>query len=97
MLKTCPIGHQFYKTSDCNVCPTCEKTNNSPNHFFGVLAAPARRALHKANILSISDLQNYSENELLALHGIGKTTIPKLKILLENEGLTFKTISNNVS
>ena len=54
------------------------------------LAAPARRALQNANIFTLDTLSKYSEAELLKLHGIGKTTIPKLKAELEKAGLDFR-------
>ncbi len=90
VLKTCPKGHQYYKSSDCTTCPVCEKERKPKDNFLSYLAAPARRALEREHIKTLKDLSNYSEKEILAFHGIGKTTIPKLKELLSNEGLTFK-------
>ena len=43
------------------------------------LSAPARRALVNAGILKTSQLRRWTEQELAALHGIGKTTLPKLQ------------------
>lgn len=42
------------------------------------LAAPARRALVNEGILTTSDLSRYTMAQLLALHGIGRSVIPKL-------------------
>jgi hypothetical protein len=46
----------------------------------------------------------YSENDILKLHCIGKTAIPILKVELKNAGLTFgkkvaikKIINNNLT
>ena len=57
---------------------------------FSILSAPAQRALTNEGIDSVQKLAQYSEKELLQLHGIGKTSIPKLNSLLEKHHLTFK-------
>ena len=90
ILKTCSNGHQFYKSSDCPTCPICEKERKLKAAFFAVLGAPARRALESINISSLKDLSKYTEKEILQLHGMGKTSIPKLKEALQSEGLSFK-------
>ncbi len=90
VLKTCKLGHKFYKSSDCPTCPICEN-NRKPNEgFLSTIAAPARRALEREKILTLKDLSKYSEKEILKLHGMGKSTIPKLKIALMKAGLDFK-------
>lgn len=86
-LKTCEKGHQFHKTSDCPVCPICEK--NKEVFFISKLSAPARRALENVGIDSLEKLATYSEKELLKLHGLGKTAIPILKQELANHDLNF--------
>ncbi len=91
--KTCSKGHQFYKSSDCNTCPVCENERKPKDGFLENIAAPARRALERENILSVNDLTKYSEKEILALHGMGKSTIPKLRSLLLKAGLDFKSKS----
>jgi hypothetical protein len=88
--RSCKNGHQFYKTSDCPTCPICEKENRPQNGFLSLLAAPARRALEHANIRTLLELSEYSEKNLLRLHGIGKSSIPILKKELEKEGLALK-------
>ncbi|HRE75562.1 MAG TPA: RNA polymerase alpha subunit C-terminal domain-containing protein [Flavobacteriales bacterium] len=88
--KTCENGHTFHKSSDCPVCPICEAIRKPQDHFLSLIAAPARRALERENIKTLKDLSQYTEKELLALHGMGKSTLPKLKQLLEQAGLSFK-------
>jgi uncharacterized protein YdhG (YjbR/CyaY superfamily) len=61
------------------------------NDFLPKLSATARRALQNNNIKTLQQLAKYTEAELLELHGIGKTAIPKLQNILEGKGLTFKT------
>ena len=88
-LRTCPNGHEYYKSSDCPVCPICENEKRPDSGFLSDLAAPARRALERKGITSLQQLSRLTEAELLALHGMGPSTIPKLRIALKNEGLTF--------
>lgn len=88
--KICPNGHVFYKSSDCNVCPECEKGNKSTNIFLSILSAPARRALQYQNITTLQKLSSFSEKELLQLHGLGTTSIPKIKAALAQKGLHLK-------
>jgi predicted RecB family nuclease len=88
-LKTCKNGHQFYKSSDCPTCPICEEERKPKDNFLSLLGAPARRALENNGITSLEKLSKYSEKEVLNFHGMGKSTIPKLKNILEDNGLSF--------
>lgn len=54
------------------------------------LSTPARRALSAAGIKTAKQLAKHSEADILKLHGIGPTAIPRLKAALKEEGLTFK-------
>jgi DNA-directed RNA polymerase alpha subunit len=89
-LKKCSHGHSFYKSSDCPTCPVCEAARKPVEGFMAGLSAPARRALEQAGIHSVKDLARYSEKEILQLHGMGPSSLPKLKEALKKEGLTFK-------
>lgn len=89
-LRICEEGHRYYKSSDCPVCPLCENNKKPEHHFTSVLSAPARRALENNGITTLEQLAAYSEKDLLSLHGIGKTAIPKLKAVLETANLTLK-------
>lgn len=90
-LKTCKSGHQFLKRSDCPTCPICEKERKPKDSFLSLLGAPARRALERENIKTLKELAKWSENETLIFHGMGQSTIPKLKNILADNGLSFKT------
>ena len=57
--------------------------------FLSTLSAPARRALENKQITSLQKLSKFKEAEILKLHGIGLTTIPKLREALKEEGLSF--------
>lgn len=58
--------------------------------FPAGLSAPARRALEGKGIRTVEDLAGYTEKEVLALHGMGKGSMPKLREVLKERGLRFK-------
>lgn len=91
-LRTCSRGHQYYKSSDCPVCPVCESTNKTGVGFLALFSAPARRALEREGISSPLRLSEYTEKDVLKLHGIGKTSIPIMNRELQKAGLQFKSI-----
>ncbi len=89
-LRICPRGHRYAKTSDCPTCPICEQERRPETGFLGLLGAPARRALTRAGITTPAALAGLSETELLALHGMGPGSLPKLRQVLAAAGLSFK-------
>lgn len=86
--KQCKNGHTFFKSSDCPVCPICEKKKKEG--VFVSLSAPSRRALANAGIKTLKQLASYTESELLELHGFGPSSLPKIKTLLFQQGLQLK-------
>ncbi|HEX5655089.1 MAG TPA: hypothetical protein VFX58_18565 [Chitinophagaceae bacterium] len=88
-LRICRKGHRYYKSSSCPVCPVCEK-EKAVTGFLALLSAPARRALEQAGIKTLRKLSTYTETQVLAFHGIGPTTIPKLRAALAAAGLSFR-------
>lgn len=60
------------------------------NNVFDQLPAPARRALLGAGIDRLDKLADYTEEELLALHGLGPASLPKLRQALSEAGLGLK-------
>ena len=88
-LKVCKQGHQFYKSSDCPVCPKCESLKKNSD-FLPALSAPARRALENEGIHSLKTLAKFKEKDLLLLHGLGKSSLPILREALKSQGLKFK-------
>ena len=88
--RKCEAGHTYYKSSDCPVCPVCEKSKSAVTGFYSKLSAPARRALEAKSILLIEQLACYTEKEILQLHGIGLSSLPILKKALADAGLSFK-------
>lgn len=84
----CKNGHLVQKKSDCKSCPICTKTEMKS--LFESLSAPCQRALVTNNITSLEKLAQFSEKELLTFHGIGPTSIPKIKLLLSSHHLKLK-------
>ncbi|TXI85516.1 MAG: hypothetical protein E6Q38_00340 [Crocinitomicaceae bacterium] len=89
-IRTCDNGHQFTKKSDCLTCPICENERKPKDHFMSVLSAPARRALENNGLNTLDHLASMSEKEVLQLHGMGKSSIPKLKAELEKCNMSFR-------
>lgn len=87
--RVCPNGHVYYKSSDCPVCPVCEDERKPEEGFLTLLSAPARRALERAGITSLSKLAQYTEADILKFHGMGPASLPKLRNALEAEGRSF--------
>jgi len=89
ILKTCKNGHTFYKSSDCPTCPICEEERKPKDNFLSLIGAPARRALEREGITTLEKLSTYNEKDILSLHGMGNSTMPKLNEALTKAGLSF--------
>lgn len=89
-IRVCPQGHVYTKSSSCPTCPICENARKPQDGFLSRLGAPARRALESKNIRDAETLSRYSEKEILALHGMGPASLPKLHEMLEAAGLSFR-------
>lgn len=55
------------------------------------IGAPATRGLNNAGVLSLEDLTHWTEDELLALHGVGPKAVRILREQLDDLGLVFKS------
>jgi hypothetical protein len=88
-LKVCERGHRFYKSSDCPSCPICAAQDKPESGFLTLLSAPARGALEHAGISTLTQLSQYSEREILKIHGVGPKSLPLLRQSLQEAGLTF--------
>ncbi|WP_188455358.1 RNA polymerase alpha subunit C-terminal domain-containing protein [Virgibacillus oceani] len=89
-VRICDKGHKYYKSSDCPTCPICEQERKPENGFLSLLSAPARRALENNGITSLEELATYSEKEILQFHGMGPSSLPKLRTALTEDGLSFR-------
>lgn len=54
------------------------------------LAAPARRALVEAKLYKVSDLRKISLEELSGLHGMGKSAIARIGVIMDAKKIRFK-------
>ncbi|MEN0009413.1 DNA-directed RNA polymerase subunit alpha C-terminal domain-containing protein [Flavobacterium nitrogenifigens] len=93
--RTCKKGHYYFKTSDCPTCPICEAERKPNSGLLSVLSAPARRALESKNIKTAEDLSQFTQKEIMSLHGIGPSSLPKLLEELRKNSLTFKENNSN--
>lgn len=89
-LRTCPRGHQYYKSSDCPTCPVCEQEKAPKDGWLSQFSAPARRALDGVGIKTVKQLAKHTQKEIMGLHGMGSASLPKMKAALKEEGLDFK-------
>lgn len=89
-IKTCSNGHRFTKTSDCPVCPQCEKEKKPKDGILSLVAAPARRALQSAGIESLRDISKFTEGEIIRLHGMGPRAIEVIQEEMKQVNLNFK-------
>ncbi|SMP41766.1 RNA polymerase, alpha chain C terminal domain [Sphaerochaeta associata] len=89
MEQTCERGHTYEKSTDCPVCPICERMKTE-GPFRAILSSPASNALESAGITNLQELANHTESEILKLHGMGPASIPKLRAALSNAGLRFR-------
>ena len=55
------------------------------------IAAPARRALVDAKLYKVSDLRKISLSELEGLHGMGKSAVARLKVLMHAKKIKFRS------
>lgn len=58
---------------------------------FPQIAKPAQRALKQAGFEYLEQLADTSEQELLALHGMGPKAVRILKDALKAKGMSFRT------
>ena len=61
----------------------------SPDDFLSRLGGPARRTLENSGITTAQKLSTFTEKEILALHGMGSASLPKLRAALQEVGLAF--------
>jgi len=54
------------------------------------LPAPARRALVDAKLYKVSDLRNVTLDELIALHGMGKSAVARIRTIMDAKGIRFR-------
>jgi hypothetical protein len=53
------------------------------------LSGPARRALVDAKLYKVSDLRKISLEKLISLHGMGKSAVARLKVVMNGKKIKF--------
>jgi hypothetical protein len=54
------------------------------------ISAPARRALVDSKLYKISDLRRISLVELEEMHGMGKSAIARIKVIMDAKKIKFR-------
>jgi len=90
-LRICPMVHRYYKSTECGTCPKCEQANKPSEGFLSRLSSPACNALINAGITELEHLAEYTEKEILQLHGIGPSSLPTLKHAMAVKNVNFKS------
>ncbi len=54
------------------------------------LSGPTRRALVGAKLYKVSDLRKISLDELSALHGMGKSAIARIRVVMDAKKIKFR-------
>jgi DNA-directed RNA polymerase alpha subunit len=54
------------------------------------LSAPSRRALVDAKLYKVSDLRKMTSDELDQLHGLGKSSIARIKVIMHGKRIQFR-------
>lgn len=55
------------------------------------LTGPARRALVEAKLYKVSDLRKVTEAELMELHGMGKSALARIKVIMNAKKIHFRS------
>jgi hypothetical protein len=89
-----PNGFKFVLyNQNMALSPKNQTEQTAGNGFLSALGAPARRALEDRGITTLVELAKFSKAELLKLHGMGPSSIPKLEAALKEKGLSFRQIA----
>jgi hypothetical protein len=54
------------------------------------LSGPARRALVDAKLYKVSDLRKISLDELLGMHGMGKSSVARIRLIMDAKKIKFR-------
>lgn len=74
----------------CDPVEVAEFDYSSLSADFAGLGKPVQRALIKAGLNTPVKLARKTRQEFLSLHGVGKTSLPKIEAILKKKSLKFK-------
>ena len=69
---------------------TTDDSHPNRSAFPPGVSGPALRALNVAGVRSMSDLTQWTETDLTALHGMGPKALAVLRSALADSGRTFR-------
>jgi DNA repair protein RadC len=55
------------------------------------ISGPARKALVEAKLYKVSDLRKVTLQELTELHGMGKSSIARIQVIMRAKKISFNT------
>lgn len=68
-----------------------DKHNPLEFEWFQIgLSGPARRALVNAKLYKVSDLHKISLDELLGMHGMGKSSVARIRVIMDAKKIRFR-------
>jgi predicted flap endonuclease-1-like 5' DNA nuclease len=73
------------------------KAQQHPGTPLPGIGAPATRALEGIGVTTVEQLAQFTEKELLALHGVGPKAIRLLRPVMEDKGVTFRDDGTSIS
>ncbi|MFM8927519.1 MAG: hypothetical protein ACKOFA_04890, partial [Rhodoluna sp.] len=67
------------------------KKSNEPGYEWEQigLASPAVKALVGAKLYKVSDLRKVTEDEVMELHGMGKSALARIKVIMRAKKISF--------
>jgi DNA repair protein RadC len=54
------------------------------------LSGPARSALVNAKLYRVSDLRKISLQELIGMHGMGKSSVARIRVIMDAKKIRFR-------
>ena len=71
--------------------PMADKHNPLELEWFQLgISGPARRALVNAKLYKVSDLRKISLDELLGMHGMGKSSVARIRVIMDAKKIRFR-------
>lgn len=71
--------------------PMADKHDPLEIEWFRIgLSTPARRALVDAKLYKVSDLRKISLEELVGLHGMGKSSVARIRVIMDAKKIRFR-------
>ena len=83
------MAHLWQYTQDMASQEQKDQAKLEAEWFRIGLTAPARRALVEAKLYKVSDLRKITLEDLESLHGMGKSSIARIKVIMNAKKIRF--------